>query len=81
MDTQTLSTAISSMGFPIVACLGCAWFCYYLIKSNETDRKDERDRHEKEMDSIKETVNGLKQVIEQNTLILTALKEKLEGKL
>lgn len=81
MDTNVLMNAVSTVGFPIVCTAFCAWFCYRLIERNEVDRKDERDRHEKEMESIKETVNELKKVIEQNSLVLVALKERLEDKL
>lgn len=31
MDVNTTIQLISSVGFPIVACLGVAWFCKYLI--------------------------------------------------
>lgn len=27
-------TAISSLGFPVVACVGLAWFCKYMIDQN-----------------------------------------------
>ena len=80
MDANALMTAISTVGFPIVGAAACMWFCSRLIERNEADRKDERDRHEKEMDSLRETVNELKTVIEQNSAVLIALKERLDDK-
>lgn len=29
-----ITTMISSLGFPIVACVGLAWFCKYMIDQN-----------------------------------------------
>jgi hypothetical protein len=80
MDANAIMTAISTVGFPIVCAIACMWFCSKLIERNEQDRKDERDRHDKEMESIRETINELKTVIEQNSMALIALKERLDDK-
>lgn len=29
-----IATLISTLGFPIVACIGLAWFCRYMIDQN-----------------------------------------------
>lgn len=31
-----IATMISTLGFPIVACVGLAWFCKYMIDQNNT---------------------------------------------
>ena len=31
-----ITTMISTLGFPIVACVGLAWFCKYMIDQNNT---------------------------------------------
>lgn len=59
MDAATITQIISSIGFPIVACMGCAW---YINKQS--------DSHKKEIDRITEAVNN-------NTLALTRLLDKL----
>lgn len=37
MDANTLMTLISSVGFPIVACIGCGWY----INKKDGEHKDE----------------------------------------
>ena len=52
MDVNTITSIISSVGFPIAACVGLFW---YMTKQNEE----------------------LKKAIDNNTLILTKLCERL----
>ena len=59
MDAATITQIISSIGFPIVACLGCAW---YINKQS--------DSHKQEIEKITEALNN-------NTLALTRLLDKL----
>lgn len=40
MDVQTITTLISSVGFPIFACVACGWY----IKEKDKDHKDEMDK-------------------------------------
>lgn len=47
MDVNGVLTAIGSLGFPIVACVGLFW---YLTKSN--------DKHKEEMDKMAEAINN-----------------------
>ena len=53
MDFQNIATLISTLGFPIVACVALGWFCKYMIdKNNESinrmfemyDRQNESNR-------------------------------------
>ena len=61
MDINAVSTAISTLGFPIVMC--GAMFCYML---------KEKDAHKEEMKSVTEALNN-------NTLILQKLCDRLDG--
>lgn len=61
MDMNTVTTAISTLGFPIVMC-GAMFL--YMIK--------EKDTHKEEMNSITEALNN-------NTLILQKLCDRLDG--
>lgn len=61
MDANTIVTIVSGLGFPIVACFGCAW---YINKQS--------DSHKEEIDKITEALNN-------NTLALTRLIDKLGG--
>ena len=47
MDGNTLITVISSLGFPIVACMACAW---YINKQS--------DAHKSEIEKITEALNN-----------------------
>lgn len=60
MDFQSALTAISTVGFPIVACIVLAIILY---KQNEA--------HKMEMNEVKEAINN-------NTLALTKLTDKIE---
>lgn len=61
MDVNTVTTAISTLGFPIVMCGVMFW---YMLK--------EKDAHKEEMNSVTEALNN-------NTLILQKLCDKLGG--
>ena len=60
MDAQAFSQLISSVGFPIVACM-------IMWKSLQ----DSTAAHKEEMDGLKESLN-------QNTLVLSELKQMLK---
>lgn len=59
MDFNTLVSAISTVGFPIVFCVALFW------QNNELNKNH------------KEEINSLKEVIENNTLILREISTKL----
>lgn len=40
MDANTIITMVGSLGFPIVACIGMAYFCNRIITDNRADYKD-----------------------------------------
>ena len=61
MDVNSITTAISTLGFPIVMCGAMFW---YMLK--------EKDSHKEEMNSVTEALNN-------NTLILQKLCDRLEG--
>ena len=60
MDTQVFTQLISSVGFPIVACM-------IMWKSLQ----DSTAAHKEEMDGMKESLN-------QNTLVLSELKQMIK---
>lgn len=59
MNVNTITTAISTLGFPIVMCGAMFW---YMMK--------EKDAHKEEMNSVTEALNN-------NTLILQKLCDRL----
>lgn len=70
MDFEALLTAVSVVGFPIVAYGAMFW---YMIKSQE--------QHSKELQTImlnhKEETDQLKEVLNRNTLALSELKNAI----
>lgn len=74
MDTQTITTLISTVGFPIAAFCWSAWMI-----------KKERDDSRAEMTKIREEhrteVQDLTKVLSDNNAILSSLKQLIEDKI
>lgn len=73
MDANTIITMIGSLGFPIVACIGIA---YFFAKANDNYRVDMKEaslRHKEEIDKMSEAINN-------NTKALELLIQKIGGK-
>lgn len=64
MDAQVITTLITSVGFPIVACLGMFW---YLTKVME--------KRDLKMD---ETLNKMSEVVNENNKLIALFTEKLD---
>lgn len=61
MDTNAITTLITSVGFPIAVCLICFWY----IKTMTESHKDE--------------VKQLTEAIQNNTLVMQHLVDKMGG--
>lgn len=70
MDTNAIVTLISSLGFPIVACLGMAWYVKYQMDNYSKQIKELREEHNKEIDKVTEALNN-------NTLAIQRLCDKM----
>lgn len=71
MDANMIITAIGSLGFPIVAC--CA-MGYFFAKVNENYRQDIKEinqNHKAEIDNMVQAINN-------NTLVIQQLLDKME---
>ncbi len=62
---------VSSLGFPIMAAIACGWFIKYQMDQYKQDLKDIRMEH-------KEEIKDLQEVINQNTLVLQKLCDRLD---
>ena len=62
---------ISAVGFPIVAAVGCAYFVKWQYEQNQKQLEAMRQEH-------KEEVANMTKAIENNTLALTRLIEKID---
>ena len=72
MDFASVLKAIATIGFPIVACIGIAWF---FNKVNENYRQDIKElslQHKEEMQAMTEAVTN-------NTMALQKLIDKIES--
>lgn len=71
MDANIV-TIISTLGFPIVACLGLGWYVKYMSDQNSTEVKEMRQEHQAEVQKMTEALNN-------NTLAIQRLVDKMEG--
>ena len=71
MDFNSWITLITTVGFPIVACGGMAWYVKYITDRNREDLKEERLQHNDEMAKVTEALNN-------NTLAIQKLTDYIE---
>ena len=70
MDATTITTLISSFGFPIVACLCMGWYVKYQTDENKKEIKEIAIGHKNEMAEVTTALNN-------NTLAIQKLCERL----
>lgn len=64
-------SVISAVGFPIVAAIGCGYFVKWQYEQNQKQVEAMRQEH-------KEEVQNMTKAIENNTVALTRLIEKID---
>ena len=69
---NTVMTAITTVGFPIVCCLGMAWYTKYSSDKNREDVNRLNEEHKQEIGQVTEALNN-------NTLALQKLCERMDG--
>lgn len=62
---------ISTLGFPIAMCVGACFFIKYLFDASNKQMEEMRKEH-------KEEVANMSKAIENNTIALTKLYERLD---
>lgn len=62
---------ISAVGFPIVAAVGCAYFVKWQYEQNQKQIDEMRKEHKEETANMTEAINN-------NTLVIQKLIDKLE---
>ena len=62
---------VTTLGFPIVCVIGCAYFINYIIKA-------ERDENQKREEKYIETINKFSVVLEKVNDNLSAINKRLE---
>lgn len=71
MDANVIISLVGSLGFPIVACIGMAYFCSRIINNNREDIKEMNTIHRTEMDKITDAINN-------NSMVIQKLIDKLD---
>lgn len=72
MDFTSILQAIATIGFPIVACIGIAWFFNKVNENYRQDIKELSMQHKEEMQAMTEAVTN-------NTMALQKLIDKIES--
>lgn len=66
-----IAQLIATVGFPIAACIGMAWFVKYQTDSNKVELKEMREVYAQRVEDATKALN-------ENTLALQKLAERLE---
>jgi len=74
MDINNIVAVISSVGFPIVACIGLGWYVKYQTDNNNKEVSEMRREHQEEIAKVTDALNN-------NTLALQKLCDRLDTKL
>lgn len=75
MDFPTIVTAVSTVGFPVICCIGMGWYVKYSTDRQREDTKELNSQHSAEMMAFKDEI---KDALNNNTIALTKLCEKLD---
>ena len=71
MGIENISSLITTLGFPIVCVIACAYFINYIIKA-------EREENQKREEKYIETINKFSVVLEKVNDNLSAINKRLE---
>lgn len=69
MEINSIVTIISSLGFPIVACIACGFFIKYMFETFLKQIHDMREEHRSEVDKMTKAINN-------NTAVIQRLLDK-----
>ena len=67
---EEITNLVTTLGFPIVCVIGCAYFINYIIKA-------ERDENQKREEKYIETINKFSVVLEKVNDNLSAINKRL----
>lgn len=66
---------LSNYAFPFVACVAMAWYVYDRGEKERKDRNENQERHKSEVDNLATVINN-------NTIVMTKLVDRLgDGKI
>lgn len=73
MNVNDIITLVSSLGFPIVACICLGWYVKYQTDNNNKEVAEMRKEHIDEINKVTDALNN-------NTLALQKLCDKMDSK-
>lgn len=83
MDVNQIIQIVSTLGFPIVMCGLMGWYVYHITESHRKDSINQEAQHREEVEKLNEQhrqeMEKVTETINNNTLALTKLCEKMEG--
>ena len=71
-EIGTITQLITTVGFPIAMCCVMCWFVYDSNNKHRTDINSLNEQHKQEMYNLKEAINN-------NTIAITKLCERIES--
>ena len=72
-----IATLLGSYAFPIVACLGMAWYVKYITDNNSQETAKLNEQHTRIMLAYKDEI---KDAINNNTMVMQRLCDSMETK-
>lgn len=73
MDFNSVMQIVSSLGFPIAACIGVGWYVKYITDKNREQVDKITEQHHIEMKEVTQAINN-------NTLAISKLTDYIESK-
>lgn len=73
MSANEVITVIQSVGFPILACVGMAWFVYFMYNKNNEQISKMNEQHRVEF-------KELQTAIDNNTIVMTKLIDTFKNR-
>lgn len=58
-----VATLISTLGFPIVACIGLGWFCKYMIDNNNRNIEKMFEMYDRSNEENREAIKALNESV------------------
>lgn len=82
MDVNQVIQIVSTLGFPIVMCGAMAWYVYHISETHRKDATRREEEHRQEVEKLnerhKEEMEKVTEAINNNTLALTKLCERMD---
>ena len=79
MDIQTITTLITTVGFPIVCCLGLGWFIYKFTTQQRSDSVRREDRLMESLDNQSQVLASININMDKMSITLDNMNQRLNA--